>query len=176
MGERGPVPKENPQRRNKESKTEVIRVDPDRKVRVPSLGSYRLEIEVVEGRGATKEVYTETETVDFGPTSRAMWQQLWESPLAAGFRPEMHAALRRWVVFADRFFDRGDHTVEKAMLALEKEFGMTLFAQRRARMLFFSGPQHEADAAADPVDHGATTPAVRTDAERRARVKAVAND
>lgn len=172
MGKRGPAPKENVQRRNAESRPVMVEDDPKRKVVVPVLTTYVIEGDEVEGHGARKSTFKVTRTITYGAHARERWQDLWNSPLAQQYRPEMMDPLWRWIKLVDRFHHLGDHSVLKDLLQIEKEYALTWSAQKRERLMFFRTPTNTAAAEVDP-DAPAT--AVRTDAERRARVKAVAD-
>lgn len=134
MGQRGPMPSENPKRRNKESQPHVIEVGGEER-EIPPIGSYQYMWEVVEGSGRDRVVTTETVEREFLPESVEAWEKVWSSQLAGEFRDEMQQALRRWIILVDRF-NRGDHSVSKELLPLEKEFALTWSAQKRERLKF----------------------------------------
>jgi len=129
------MPSENPKRRNKESQPHVVGALGDEESPIPPIGTYQYRWEVVEGSGKDRVVTEEVVEREFLPESVEAWDHLWGSQLAAEFRPEMRQALRRWIILVDRF-NRGDHSVNKELLPLEKEFALTWSAQKRERLKF----------------------------------------
>jgi hypothetical protein len=135
------MPSENPKRRNKESKPHVVDALGDEcPCTIPPIGTYQYMWEVVEGSGKDRVVTMETVEREFLPESVEAWDRVWLSQLAAEFRDEMQQALRRWIILVDRF-NRGDHSVTKDLLPLEKEFALTWSAQKRERLKFEDKPK-----------------------------------
>lgn len=144
MGSRGPMPTKTAKRRNKETRPHEINP-------TPPTGHPKLP--------ATYRT-TDGTTTRFLKDTRQAWRTWWSHQLSSDYQTNTHPGMLVVAVLYDRAL-RGEK-VHADLKAWMKEYGLTWDSQQRARLVF-----KDQTATEEPEP-------VKTDDERRSRVKAVA--